>query len=141
MPSGPIRRRPADQRARVDGSLELHVVEAAEDCQYAFSTQRATTSSSERRKVVLQVAQPDHQPDRDARPAQVRVIERAEPRLEHSPNRSGRPAAPGMARIDLLAEVCAKQVVGRLRIARIEVHRNPRISTPGGQLPAIYNIY
>jgi hypothetical protein len=49
--------------------------------------------------------------------------------------------APRVAPIDLLAEPGTKAVVGFLRIGLAGPHRIRRISTAGGRLPAIYNIW
>ena len=90
---------------------------------------------------MLQVAEPDLQPDRDARPADVRVIELPEPVLEHAPmDQAGEPHQR-VPPIDLLTEARAKQVVGLPGIGLSGTHRNRRISTPGGQFLAIYNIW
>jgi hypothetical protein len=90
---------------------------------------------------VLQVAEADHQPDRDARPAHARVIERPEARLEPFPVEQAGEPHQRMAGIKLLAEAGAEQVVGRVRIGLGRTHRNRQISTNGGHFPAIYNIW
>jgi hypothetical protein len=89
---------------------------------------------------MLQVAQPDHQPDRDAGSTDMRVVELAEALFEHAPVEQAGQPRQRVADIDLLAEAGAKEVVGFLRIGLGRTHRNRRISTNGGQLPAIYNI-
>ena len=55
---------------------------------------------------VLEIAEPDHQPDRHAGPAELRV-----------------------AQVDLLSEARAPEVVGRLGVELGGLHRNRRIST------------
>jgi len=83
----------------------------------------------------------DHQPDRHARPAHVRVIELAEPRLEHvAVDQAGRPHQR-VAPIDLLAETGAKEVIRLDRIRPAATHRNRRMSTAGSQLTSIHNLW
>jgi hypothetical protein len=132
---------PADQRARIDRYLELQVIEAAEVLPVRILDPARDHLLVGEAKGVLQVAEPDHQPDRDARPAHVRVIEWPEPRLEHFPVEQAGEPHQRVAGIKLLAEAGAEQVVGRVRIGLGRTHRNRQISTAGGQPPAIYNIW
>ena len=106
---------PANQRARVDRQRELQVVEAAEVLPIRVLDPARDHLLVGQVEGVLQVAEPDHQPDRDAGPAHVGVIELAEARLEHRPIQQAGEAHQRMAPIDLLVEAGAEQVVGFLR--------------------------
>jgi hypothetical protein len=90
---------------------------------------------------VLQVAQPDHEPDRNARPAHVWAIEFTEALLDHAPIQQAGPPYQCMAPVDLLAESGPKEVVGWLRIGLVGPHRNHQISMADGRFPAIYNVW
>jgi hypothetical protein len=124
---------PANQRARVDGELELQIVEAAEVLPVRVLDPARDHLLVGQGEDVLQVAQPDHQPDRHAGPAEVRVIEPAEPRLEPFPVEQAGEPHQRVAPIDLLAEAGTKEVIGVLRIGLVGTHENRRISTPGGR--------
>jgi hypothetical protein len=131
---------PAHERTRVDRQRQLQVVEAAEVLPVWVLDPTLDHRFVGQGEDVLRVAQPDHEPDRHARPADVRMIELAEARLEPVLVDQAGQLHQRVAQIDLLAEAGAKEVVGVLRIARVGTHHNRRISTPGGRLPAIYNI-
>jgi hypothetical protein len=92
-------------------------------------------------EAVLQVAQPDHQPDRHTGSAELRMIELAEARLKPLPvDQAGQPHQR-MAQVDLLPEARAPEVIGWFRVELDRLHRNRRISTSGGYNPAIYNTW
>ena len=132
---------PTNQRARVDWQLELQVVEAAEVLPIGVLDPAFDHLLVGEAEGVLQVAQPDHQPDRDAGPAQVRMIELTEPRLEPLPvDQPGQPHQR-MAPVDLLTEARAPEVIGGCGVELGRLHRNCLISTSGGYNPAIYNIW
>jgi hypothetical protein len=62
-------------------------------------------------------------------------------RSEHAPIDQSGQAHQRVAPIDRLAEPDTKEVVGLLQIGLAGPHRIRRISTTGGWLPAIYNIW
>ena len=135
-----MRRRPTNQRARVDRQLQLPGVEAAEGLPVRVLDPAFDHLLVGQLEGVLQVAEPDHQPDRHPRPAQLGVIELAEARLEHFPiDHAGEPHQR-VARVDLLAETGTPEVIGGSGVEFGRLHRNRRISTSGGYNPAIYNI-
>jgi hypothetical protein len=84
---------PADQRARVDRQRELQIVEAAEVLPVRVLDPARDHLFVGQTEGVLQVAQPDHQPDRDAGSTDMRVVELAEALFEHAPvEQAGQPA-------------------------------------------------
>jgi hypothetical protein len=127
---------PADQRARVDRQLQLQVVEAAEHLPIGVLDPAFDHLLVGQLEGVLEVAEPDHQPDRHAGPAQLRVIELAEAGLEHRPVDQSRQPHQRVAQVDLLTEARAPKVISWFGIELDRLHRNRRISTPGGQFPA-----
>jgi hypothetical protein len=90
---------------------------------------------------VLQVAEPDQQPDRHAGPAELRVIKLAEAPLEPLPVDQAGELHQRVAQVDLLSEARAPEVIGGLGVELGRLHRNRRISMSGSFNPAIYNIW
>lgn len=131
---------PADQRARVDRHLQLQVVEAAEHLPVRVLDPAFDHLLVRQLEGVLQVAQPDHQPDRHAGPAEVRVIELAEADLEALPVDQPGELHQRVAQVDLLSAARAPEVIGGFGVELGRLHRNRRISTSGDYNPAIYNI-